>query len=244
MFNIIEFIKRPFKIRAMKNRIRVNIIKQELKDLDAWASKKADDLNKFSSKCDNYRNSKCPNCQSTNVVKVFARFKGSISGSYQSEHIFGCGGGHGNVSGDFDTERILRCNECNNEWKPTERTHHYTGEVIERKVDYVRYFLSDYTEYNPDACEYDPDDVEEKYNSLEEKKNAYREKINTHWTLNKIRDFLPIIHQETLCTLAERKDKYDRENFYKHFNGKLLEKLGCNPIDYEAELKKLNTEGT
>lgn len=129
-------------------------------------------------------NNNCPHCGCTNVIQVYKRTKGEISGSIESDshsiysHNFFSGWGssthntNGNIDGSLDTFRINQCKKCGHEWerKPDRVTicfsDHYVG-----KSDwdmYARYFIDDIRRLLHRISLFDPNKLDNKYNSIEE----------------------------------------------------------------------------
>lgn len=148
-------------------------------------------------------NNNCPHCGCTDIIQVYKRTKGEISGSIESNshsiysHNFFSGWGsfthntNGNIDGSLDTFRINQCKECGHEWeRKSDRVTIYSSDDYVGKSDwdmYARYFINDIRSLLHRISLFDPNKLDNKYNSIEEmiddeKSNFWYRKIKS-WSL-------------------------------------------------------------
>ncbi len=124
----------------------------------------------------NKKNRACPACNETNIVNKVRRvqggLEGSLEGDFSSSSFFGTGSGNGsirgNISGKLDTNEVLYCKDCGNEWKRAEMEEDYrTAALSDMFNSFQLYFLE---KEEAEEATFDPDDLSERFSSLDEKK--------------------------------------------------------------------------
>lgn len=163
----------------------------------------------------------CPHCKGTNIIQQYHRSKGDIrsSGSFIEP----------SLSGDVDTLRVNKCNDCGNEWEYKE--HCYTYDAYSNTESNLRYLIGQLDDIV--NVEYDSSSISEEYNSRKEKKQALIDELKT-------RSVLP----ETLAlgiTIETLAYYFVRHSYTMWVEPEKLGKVAYNFDDY---LFKFNKETT
>lgn len=85
----------------------------------------------------------CPNCGSKKVVDAIKRLQGEVRG-YSS--LFS-----GSVHGEWDTNEVRKCSDCQHEWKYPEYVYQSRGEVLEEHLSGFYYLAKGDADYEGKA---------------------------------------------------------------------------------------------
>jgi hypothetical protein len=122
-------------------------------------------------------NNTCPKCKSTNVIDKISRNEGHLEGSsHGSGSLFGGFSSYGHIKGDWDTNPVNKCVDCNNEWKKTVYVNNHSH------FDSEMYRLSWFCQCvdNIKNTKFDPLDLSERFETIEEKRASYKEKLDEY----------------------------------------------------------------
>lgn len=165
-------------------------LKKELKAIEEKFSVIADKKRRENREKVEKENSVCPKCKSTNVNDRIKRHQGSIDGKFEGSGwnalTFGSSYSYGRIKGEFDTNEVNKCNDCEHEWKKTTAENVSTDDVIQSEINSIFWLLKDYKEAR--EVTFDALDVKEEYNSFEEKKIALTNIVNNNWRNKHIKE--------------------------------------------------------
>lgn len=228
MFNWFKTIfqgkkQQPQEVEPEFSDAQLAFMKAKYKQLEAKISEEMNKRNKEAVKESEEANGKCPKCGSTNVNDRIKRFQGKIDGRSSgygwNALSFGESYSSGYIKGDFDTNEVNKCNDCENEWKKKKvESPYYSGYIIENELRMMRYFFRDLHEARHNV-KWDKNDLKETFNSLAEKKEHMLQKAMTGTWRTRVHDFWSDYPIELINKIAkDRLDGYAYKSWKENYD--------------------------
>ena len=139
-------------------------------------------------------NTICPKCGKRNIITVFRRPKGEISGSFNSQYSHSFVSGYcstrGSINGSLDTYKVNKCKDCENEFEVKELEYSING-YYRDKINYISSIgglIDRIASELHDLKDFNPNSFSESCNTIEEKYNEIVEKLKKHWSYESIKN--------------------------------------------------------
>lgn len=222
MWNFIKNIKLKKEQKRIAAEQKVLMLKTDIKRIKEKANLISNQDYTDNRRYQKNHDNKCPKCGSTNVNDRIKRIQGSLNGGISGHSSFFGGSMYDSIKGELDTNEVNKC-ECGHEWKKYKFDHNSKREVIEDKIDRVRYALSNY--YKAEHCKFNPLDLEETYLTKEEKQSALN-KEKTFWDSDVINFWSGTLIDTLLELVKEYQSEWNINDFNENYNENVLIKLG------------------
>ena len=207
---------------------QLKILRKEYNQLNDYYGKLSKEEREKEEEEVSKENSTCPRCEGTNVTDKIKRIQGNLKGSIKGASFFGCGAIRGDIHGELDTNEILYCNDCGNEWKITKNKYGYAKSALfDMFGDYQNYFNN---KKKAEHIKFNPKDLSEKFFSLEEKKASILEEAEKYYNRPSI---LRGYHVETVSQFLKKKH-YALHSFMReivNWPECRLEEWGCKVFE-------------
>jgi hypothetical protein len=218
---------------------RLALLKQEYASLSQEYEQLSEKHRKEQNRLYESRNGKCPRCQGTKIIDNIKRIQGGLEGSFSGSSIFGTGSITGNIHGEIDTNEVLKCSSCGNEWKYLKQEYNYREKAM---TDLIYYFYKYFEKkQNADGAKFDPEDLSETFSSLEEKQSSMLAKAKEVYQRPSI---LRNYHVQTVMQFLKN-NSYQIQSFMKEileYAPKFYEEWGCKTFSEELEEENITAK--